>query len=478
MNARIELGRNGARVARSLFVLALIASAAPAQDWPSFRGPSASGVGDGDAVPQSWQVEGNVNVRWKTPIPGLAHSSPIVWGDRVFVTSAVHLAGDPTIRTGLFGDVDSATDAGEISWRLYALDRASGKIVWEREIAKGAPKVARHIKATHANSTPATDGKVVVAFFGTTGALVAYDFAGKERWRRDLGPIDAGWFYDASYQWGHASSPILADGRVLLQVDRAKDSFLAAFDVRDGKELWRTARPEIPSWGTPNVIAGPEGTEVVTHGGRGIRGYDLTSGRELWWLKPTSEITATTPVVAHGMIYTSDGYRPTQPVYAIKPGGRGDISLAEGKTANERIAWSHPKGGTYIPSPIVVGDLYYTLNNNGTLTCYDAKTGEQLYKQRVGDGQHAFTASPVAAGGRLYLASEEGEVFVVAAGREYKAVDKSSLGETIMATPALSGDLMILRSQKHLWGIGKTAAAATPPAAPAPAPTAAPAKSG
>ncbi len=478
MNARIELGRTGARVARSLVVLALAAAAAAAQNWPSFRGPSASGIGDGDAVPQSWKVEGNVNVRWKTPIPGLAHASPIVWGDRIFVTSAVHLAGDPTLRVGLYGDVDSANDPGEISYRIYALDRATGKIVWEREVGKGAPKVMRHIKATHANSTPATDGKVVVAFFGTSGDLVAYDFAGKETWRRNLGPIDAGWFYDASYQWGHASSPIIADGRVLLQVDRAKDSFLAAYDVADGKELWKTARPEIPSWGTPNTIAGPDGIEVVAHGSRGIRGYDLKSGRELWWLKPTSEVTASTPVMAHGMIYTTDGYRGAQPVYAIKPGGRGDISLAEGKTSNERIAWSNPKGGARIPSPIVIGDLYFTLSENGTLTCYDAKTGEQLFKQRVGDGQHAFTASPVSAGGKLYLASEEGEVFVVAAAREYKVLDKSSMNESIMATPALSGDLLILRSQKHLWGIGKTAAASTPPAAPAPAPTAAPATGG
>ena len=444
--------------------LALVAAGSSAQDWPAFRGPSASGVAEGATPPQSWKVDGGVNVRWKTPIPGLAHSSPIVTGDRVFVTTAVHLTGEPTIRTGLYGDVDSAADPGEISWRLLALERGSGKVVWEREVAKGVPAVQRHIKATHANSTPATDGKVVVAFFGTTGTLVAYDLAGDEKWRRDLGPIDSGWFFDPSYQWGHASSPILVEGRVILQVDRAKDSFLAAFALADGKELWRTARPEIPSWGTPNAIAGPEGLEVVTHGGRGIRGYDLASGRELWSLKPTSEITATTPVVAHGMIYTSDGYRPTQPVYAIRPGGRGDISLAAGATSNERIAWSHPKGGTYIPTPIVVGDLYYTLNNNGTLTCYDARTGEQLFKQRVGDGQHAFSASPVAAAGRLYLASEEGEVFVVAAGREYKALEASTLPESIMATPAISGDLLLVRTQKHLWGIGPTTPAEAAPA--------------
>ena len=443
------------RVAAGLGALALLAVGAQAQNWPAFRGPAASGIGEGDAAPQSWKVEEQVNIRWKTPIPGLAHSSPIVWGDRVFVTTAVHLAGDASIRTGLYGDVDSAVDPGEISWRVLALDRATGGVVWDRETAKGAPAVSRHIKATHANSTPVTDGKTVVAFFGTPGLLVAYDFAGERKWQRELGPIDSGWFFDASYQWGHASSPILAEGKVILQVDRAKDSFLAAFDVADGKELWRTARPEIPSWGTPNVVAGPEGLEVVTHGSRGIRGYDLASGRELWSLKPTSEITATTPVVAHGLIYTSDGYRPTQPVYAIRPGGRGDISLAEGATSNERVAWSHPKGGTYIPTPIVVGDLYYTLNNNGTLTCYDAKTGEQLFRERVGDGQHAFSASPVASGGRLYLASEEGDVFVVAVGREYKALEASSLPESIMATPAISGDLLLVRTQKHLWGIGK-----------------------
>lgn len=442
----------------------LLACAVHAQNWPSFRGPAASGVAEGARPPQSWKVQDGKNVRWKTPIPGLAHSSPIVWGERVFVTSAVHLAGDPTFRSGLYGDVDTTSNEGEISWRLYCLERASGKILWERELAKGPAKVNRHIKATHANSTPATDGKTVVALFGSTGGLHAFDFDGKELWKRDLGPIDTGWFYDPSYQWGHASSPIVTEGKVLLQVDRAKDSFLAAFDLASGQDLWKTARPEISSWGTPNVIAGPEGLEVVTHGGRGIRGYDLKSGKELWSLKPTSEVTASTPVVAHGLIYTSDGYRPTQPVYAIRPGGRGDISLAAGATSNERIAWSHPTGGTYIPSPIVVGDLYYTLADNGTLTCYDAKTGEQIYKQRVGGGRHAFSASPVAADGKLFLSSEEGEIFVIASGREYRSLDVSSMNEVIMATPAVSGDLLIVRTQKHLWGLGETA----PPSAPTP----------
>jgi outer membrane protein assembly factor BamB len=240
---------------------------------------------------------------------------------------------------------------------------------------------------------------------------------------------------------------------VILQVDQAKDSFLAAYDLASGRQLWRTPRPELPSWATPVVVEGDKGPEIVCHGGHAIRGYDPETGRERWHLEPTAEVTVGSPVAAHGLVYVANGYRPVQPVYAIRPGGSGDISLAAGSTAGERVAWSQPKGGTYIPTPIVIGDHLYTLADNGTLTCYDAKTGEQIYKQRVGAGRAAFTASPVAADGRLYLSSEDGDVFVVKAGRDYQSLETNSLGEVIMATPALSGDLLIVRTQGHVWGL-------------------------
>ncbi len=442
--------------------LGALASAAQAQNWPAFRGANASGVAEGAKPPLSWSVKDGKNVLWKAPIPGFSHASPVVWGDAVFVASAVHASGEPPLRTGLYGDVDITENEGEISWRVLALDKQSGKVLWEREVHKGTALANRHIKATHANSTPATDGKRLVFFFGSTGQLVGFDLAGNQKWKVDLGPIDTGWFYDPSYQWGHSSSPILWDGKVLLQIDRAKDAFLAAYDADTGKEIWKTPRPGISSWGTPTVIEGPTGPEIVTDGGKGIIGYDPKTGKELWKLTPTSEVTVATPVVGHGLVYISNGYRPVQPVYAIRPGGRGDISLAKDTTSSEHVAWSHPKGGTYIPTPIVIGDHFYTLANDGRLTCYDAKAGAQVYQQRVGGGRAAFTASPVAADGRIYLSSEDGDVYVIKAGPAYENLALSSFGESIMASPAISGDLLLVRTRSHLFALKDQAAAPSP----------------
>ena len=450
------------RVSSSLFVLLLAAASAAAENWPAFRGANAAGTSDGANPPLSWSVKEGKNLLWQAPIAGFSHASPIVWGSRVFVLSAVHTTGEPNLRTGLYGDVDVIDNEGELVFRALALDKATGKVLWDKELSRGKAPVARHIKATHANSTPATDGKHLVAFFGTTGTLYGLDLDGAVTWKAELGPVDTGWFYDPSYQWGHASSPILWQGKVFLQVDRAKDAFLAAFDAATGKELWRTPRPGISGWGSPTVIDGPNGTEIVTDGGKGIIGYDATTGAELWKLLPTSEVTVATPVVGHGLIYISNGYRPVQPVYAIKPGGKGDISLPKDASSNAQVAWSHPKGGTYIPTPIVVGDQFYTLANDGRLTCYNAKTGEQLYQQRVGAGRASFTASPVAAKDRLYLASEEGDVYVIKAGPTYESLGTSSFSESIMATPALSGNTLFVRTRGHLVALAETAPAPTP----------------
>ncbi len=433
-----------------------------APSWPQFRGPNAGGVAGAARPPVVWNAEEGRNVRWKTAIPGFSHASPIVWGSSIFVATAVHADGEPKLRTGLYGDLDTTAEEGEVSWLLYALDKESGEVRWRREVSRGRPPVRRHLKGTHANSTPATDGKRVVALFGSAGRLAAFDLAGKALWTVDLGAIDTGWFYDSTYQWGHASSPVLWKGRVIVQVDRAADAYLAAFDAASGRERWRTARPPISSWGTPTVVEGPAGPEIVTDGSKGVRGYDPRTGRELWRLAPTAELTVATPVVGHGLVYVSNGYRPVQPVYAIRPGGRGEISLAPGETANRHVAWSHPKGGTYIPTPIVVGDQLYTLANDGRLTCYQARTGDRLYEHRVGGGRVAFSASPVAADSRLYLASEDGDVYVIKAGPAFEILATNPLREPIMASPAISGDVIFVRTRSHLFALQEQAAAAKP----------------
>jgi outer membrane protein assembly factor BamB len=443
------------RIIQSFLVLTAICTAAHAQNWPQFRGPGATGVVEGPARPVTWDAPKSVNVRWKTAIPGLSHASPVVWGDKVFVVTAITSGAKDETRYGLFGDVVPVKDDPKHTWKVYALDKSTGKILWERVAFEGMPKVKRHPKSTHADSTPVTDGKYLVVNFGSHG-LYAYDLNGKLKWKQDLGVLDAGWFYDADYQWEYGSSPIIYKNMVIVQADIQKNSFIAAYDLKTGKELWKTPREEIPSWGTPTVYEGKLRAELITTGPKAVRGYDPATGKELWRLGPMSEITTPTPIVAHDLIFVTSGYPPVQPIYAIKPGANGDISLKDGKDSNEFIAWSKPRGGPYMPTPIVYGDLLYTCSIQGVLVAYNALTGERVYQERLGGGGGAFTASPVASEGKIYLASEDGDVFVVKAGAKYELLAKNPVGEVMMATPAISDGMVIVRTVSHLYAFGST----------------------
>jgi outer membrane protein assembly factor BamB len=423
-----------------------------ARPWPQFRGPLASGVGDGQGVPATWDVVKGTNVRFKTPLPGLSLSSPIVWGGRIFVTSAISAKGETAIRTGLYGDGTSVDDMSSHSFRLYALDAKTGAVAWEREVVKTPPTVRRHLKSSLANATPATDGKNVVVLFGTVGVLAAFDWDGKERWRKDVGVIDCNDPQAGVAEWGHASSPILYDDLVIVQGDRRKDSFLAAYRLADGAEAWRVARDEPSTWSTPNVLRAPSGDELLTNG-QTIRAYDPKTGRVLWTLKPNSEVVVASPIVTEGMAFVTAGYPPVRPVYAVRAGQRGDLTLPDGQTASAAIAWSHPRGGTYIPTPLYYRGHLYTVNNNGILTCYRADTGAQVYQTRLGAVGASFAASPVAADGRLFFASETGEVYVLRAGPEFELLATNVMDEVVMATPALSDGLMVVRTTGHVVGL-------------------------
>jgi PQQ-like domain len=440
----------------SVGLLLLFTTAIQAQNWPSFRGVNASGVADGQKPPVTWDAGKSLNIRWKTPIPGLAHSSPVVWGDKVFVTTAVSSDPNSVFRHGLYGDVDSVKDVSKHTWRIYCLDKYSGKILWDKTAYEGVPKIKRHMKSSHANSTPATDGKHVVVFFGSEG-LYCYDFSGKLLWRQDLGVLDAGWFYDPDYQWGTGSSPIIYKNLAIVQCDVQKNSFIAAYDINDGKRVWFTPREEIPSWGTPTIYEGKTRVELITNATKFVRGYDPLTGKELWKLSGNPEVTATTPITGHDLIFISNSYRPNQPIYAIRPGATGEITLKDGKESNEFVAWSKQRGGTYMPTPIIYGDYLYTCANHGVLTCYVAKTGEKIYQQRIGDKGGAYSASPIAADEKLYLASEDGEIHVVKAGPKYEHLATNPMGEVCMATPAVSEGMIFVRTQHHLFGIGERA---------------------
>jgi len=448
---------SAAALAGLLPALALAEGGArPGVDWPSFRGPVASGVADGFEAPEKWDAAKGEGVLWKTAVPGLAVSSPIVWGDRLFVTTAVSSDPNAVFRHGLFGDVEPSKDVTSHSWRVLCLDKKTGKLLWEKVAHEGVPKTKRHPKSSQASATPATDGKIVVAHFGSEG-LYAYDMQGKLLWQRDLGVLNAGWFFDPDYEWGAASSPILWKDLVIVQCDIQKGSFVAAFRAKDGTPVWRTERDEIPSWPTPTVAEISGKAELVTHATRFIRGYDPRTGQELWRLGPNSEVTTPTPIVAHGLVYVTNGYRGIQPIYAIRLGGKGDLTLPEGKDTSDFIAWSRKKGGPYTPTPVVYGDQLYAVSNNGVFTCWDAKTGAQVYQQRVGAGG-AYSASPVAADGKIYLSMEDGEVNVVKAGPEYQLLSKNPIGEVLMATPAVSEGVLYVRGMQSVFAIGKAVA--------------------
>jgi outer membrane protein assembly factor BamB len=439
-----------------LLVSMLAAAAAGAQNWPQFRGPGAGGVADGRPLPARWDVEKGVNIAWKTPVPGISVSSPIVWGDRVFVTTAISSDPKAAFRHGLFGDVEPSKDTSEHTWKVYCLDKRTGKVLWEQVAHQGVPKTKRHPKSSQASSTPATDGRHLVAFFGSEG-LYCYNLEGKLLWKREFGNLNAGWFYDPDYEWGVASSPIIYKDRVILQVDIQKDSFVAAHALEDGRVLWKTPREEIPSWGTPTVVSGKGRAELVTHASKFIRAYDPDTGHELWRLGPNSEVTAPTPFAAHDLIFVTNGYRVIQPIYAIRPGASGDISLQQGKDSSEFIAWRKTQGGPYMPTPVVYGDLLYVVSNNGILAAYAAKTGERVYQERLGKGG-AYSASPVAGDGKLYFTSEDGEVYVVRAGPKYELLGMNPVGEVCMATPALSDGMIVLRTMKNVLGIAEVPA--------------------
>ena len=427
-----------------------------AQNWPSFRGQNASGVAEGKRVPATWNAEKSNNILWKTAIPGLSHSSPIVWENRVFLITAI--SSDPkTTFNAKDRGIDLASDNVKHTWQIYCLDKTSGQIIWEKTAYEGVPRAKRHVKATQANSTPATNGQYVVALFGSEG-LDCFDLNGKLLWKKDLGVLNPGLWDDPDSSWGHASSPIIYNDLVIVQADGHKQSFIAAFNLADGKQVWRVERGEITSWTTPTINEAKGRTDLIANGGRFVRGYDPLTGKELWrFADGNTEVKMQAPLVAGGLIYITGGYPPGRAMYVFRPGAVGDISLKPGQETNDFIAWRSSNGSPYTPTPIIYGDLFYVCADNGVLSAYDAKTGARVYQQRL---PSSFSASPVAADGKLYLASEDGDVFVVKAGPKFELLATNPLGKAVMATPAISDGLLIVRAENLVYAIGESKATA------------------
>jgi outer membrane protein assembly factor BamB len=419
-------------------------------DWPAFRGIDASGVAEGRPTPARFAPAA---AAWKTPIAGLGHSSPVVWGDQLCVTTAISGRKDAGLRIGPYGDVASVNDDTVHEWKVICLDKRTGTIRWEQSVHKGVPAIKRHTKATHANSTLATDGAHLAAMFGSEG-LHVYDLNGKLLWNKKFGVLDSGWYTAPEAQWEFGSSPIIHDGMVIIQADVQNNSFLAAFDVKTGREIWRIPRADVPTWGTPAIVNVNGRKQVVVNGWKHIGGYDLLTGREIWKLTGGGDIPVPTPVFGHGLIFITSAHGDQSPVYAIRATATGDISLKPDETSNAHVVWSVPRAGAYMATPLLYGDHLYVVRWNGIMAVFEARTGTRMYQQRLGGGTSAFTASPVASGGHVYVTSEDGDVFVVKAGPTYELIATNQIDAPCLATPAISEGRLFFRTKDHILAFG------------------------
>jgi len=439
-------------IAASLFFISCSRTKEPnSPQWSQFRGHLASGLDTSKPTPIEWDVESGKNILWQTPIPGLAHSAPIIWGDRIYLTTAIG-PGEAKLKIGLYGDIGAAEDQGLHEWRLLALDRKTGEVIFDKLGHEGIPSSLRHTKGTHCNSTPATDGEHIVAYFGSEG-LFCFDMDGALVWQKDLGAMDAGYFKVPTAQWGFASSPVIHDGKVIVQCDVQKDAFLAVFDLENGKEIWRTARSDVPTWSTPAVVEVSGQTQILINGWHHSGAYDFETGKEIWKLDGGGDIPVPTPIIGDGLAYFTSAHGVFRPMRGIRLNATGDITPPEIEDTNEAIAWVHHRRGNYMQTPILIGENLFGCDDRGALTCFDAQTGEIRFSERLKGG--GFTASPVSDGRSIYITSEFGKVWVVAVGTEYSELTINELGDNCLATPAIAQGNLYFRTQHNLIAIGE-----------------------
>ena len=440
------------RTALSIIVTVLAVNGLHAENWPGWRGPGGRSVSSESSFPVSWDA---TNVRWKTPIPGRGHSSPIVWGDRVFLTTSIEgdvVAGrekKPEHKFGgeVFIHPDMVSHDRKQTMKVIGLDAKSGKVLWQHIAYEGPVADGRHRKGSFASATPVTDGRHVFVFFGTEG-LYAYSVDGALKWKKDLGEI-------RTLGLGYATSPLLSGDLVIVQCDEdnGEKSFIAAFDKATGKEAWRQSRKVQSSWATP-VLADVGGrAELITAGSEFTIAYDPQTGRELWRTKGVGSNAIPSPVYGDGIVYVTAGY-PTKSVLAIRH-GRPATAGSNNAGASAEILWTRARGTAYVTSPILVGDSLYISTDRGVLTNLDAKTGEARYEGGRVPVPASFTASMVAFGDKILQASEDGDVFVIQAGPTHKVIATNHLGEPILASPALSNGVIYIRGEQHLYAIGK-----------------------
>jgi outer membrane protein assembly factor BamB len=439
---------------------ALSVTVLSAQDnWPRFRGTDAGVAADHPSLPDVWGP--SQNIVWTITVPGRSWSSPIVWGDHIFITTAINTAEVETLlpvasyvsrsNGGTMTFMDVSKPSASHRWVVYDVDFKTGKIRWERTVRTGVPAKSRHLKNSYAAETPVTDGERVYAYFGDVG-LFAFDMEGKALWSK---PMDA---FEMQTGFGHAKSPVVDDRYVYIVNDNEEQSFIVAFDKRTGNQVWRTDRNEKSNWTTPLVWKNDRRTEIVTAATGGVRSYDV-NGTLLWELSGMSTFAVASPMTADGLLYVMSGYpaNALRPVYAIRPGATGDISLKADETSNAFIVWADRTLGTFHPSPLVYRGCLYVLHDRGFLTCNDAATGKSIYgRQRISTDTATFTASPWAYNGKVFALSEDGDTYVIQAGPEFKVLGKNTLNEMSLATPAVTRGSLIVRTASKLYRISKS----------------------
>jgi outer membrane protein assembly factor BamB len=421
------------------------AAAAGSASWPQWRGPSGQGTSDEKNLPTEWSA--TKNIKWKTPIAGRGHSSPIVWGNKIFLTTAIEGALVPGAKAiphmypeGEFLHPDSVGADHKHQFKVICIDRQTGKILWEQTAFEGTPYDDRHRKSSFAAATPATDGKYVYAYFGAEG-LYAYDMKGKLAWKTDLGKI-------GTVGMGTGTSPILFDNVVIVQCDEefGEKSFIVGVDKKTGKEVWRTPRKTIEvSWSTPLLVKTTKRAELITSGNEAIVAYDPATGKELWRHKGVDSNAIPSPVANNELVFISAGF-PAKIAMAITLGGAGDLA--------EKVVWKYEKGTAYVPSPILYGDYLYLTTDRGILTCLDARTGELKYEGGRVPVPATFTASPIAFEGKILMTSEDGDTFVIKAGPKHEILATNTVGEPVYASPAVADGNIFIRGEKTLYCIG------------------------
>jgi outer membrane protein assembly factor BamB len=425
----------------------------PERQWTSFRGYMSSGVLDNANLPESFDLSKMINIKWKTEIPGLGLSSPIIWDNKIFITSAISQADRDGFRPGIYGDISPVRDSSIHEWKVYCIDKNTGRFIWDRTAYKGIPKMKRHPKSTHANTSVATDGKYVVAFFGSEG-LFCYDMNGNLLWQKSFGLLKSVYFAVKSAEWEFASSPIIYNGILIVQCDVLENSFVAAYDVRTGKEQWRTQRDEYPGWCTPNVYKNDGKTYIALNGYKHRGGYDLETGKEVWKMSGGGDIQIPTPIVGNNLIYFNSAHGGSSPIIAVKTSAAGDISLKENENANAGIQWRLPRGGSYMHTLLLYKNHLYNVSWNGVVVCLDPLTGKEIFNAKLGKTK-SFIASPVASDGKIYIVDEEGTVYILQDGDSFNLLAEIPLSDICLTAPAITDGMIIFRTQKYLIAAGK-----------------------